>query len=191
MNEAALTHITEFALRALSPPTPPPPQPTTPTTTNTIQVNILRDLRHPNIVRYYDRIIDRDNTKIYIVMEYCPGGDLGAMIKRAKRERQHVDEVRAARARVSACVRVCVYVCVCVFVCMCVCVCMLCCAVLCCAVLCCAVLCCAVCVCAVLGVCVCVCVCVCVYCVCGIGVRVLRRNLHTYTQTLHCALLCV
>lgn len=40
------------------------------------EVNILRDLRHPNITRYYDRIIDKDSAKLYIVMEYCAGGDL-------------------------------------------------------------------------------------------------------------------
>ena len=50
------------------------------------QVNILRDLRHPFVVRYYDRIIDKANTKIYIVMEFCEGGDLGRVIRRAKRE---------------------------------------------------------------------------------------------------------
>ena len=40
------------------------------------EVNILHELHHPNIVKYYDRIIDKQNTKLYIVMEYCPGGDL-------------------------------------------------------------------------------------------------------------------
>lgn len=34
------------------------------------EVNLLRELKHPNIVRYYDRIIDRTNTTLYIVMEY-------------------------------------------------------------------------------------------------------------------------
>ena len=62
------------------PPLPPP------------QVNILRELRHPHIVRYYDRIIDKAATKLYIVMEYCEGGDLGAVIKKAKREGGAVEE---------------------------------------------------------------------------------------------------
>ena len=35
------------------------------------EVNLLRELRHPNIVRYHDRIIDRDNSTLYIIMEYC------------------------------------------------------------------------------------------------------------------------
>ncbi|NXM86114.1 NEK2 kinase, partial [Oenanthe oenanthe] len=44
------------------------------------EVNLLRELRHPNIVRYYDRIIDRSSTTLYIVMEYCDGGDLASLI---------------------------------------------------------------------------------------------------------------
>ena len=40
------------------------------------EVNILRDLNHPNIVRFYDRLVDKRNQKIYIIMEYCEGGDL-------------------------------------------------------------------------------------------------------------------
>lgn len=51
-----------------------------------LQVNILRDLRHPFIVRYYDRIIDKAATRLYIVMEYCEGGDLGAIIKKCRKE---------------------------------------------------------------------------------------------------------
>lgn len=35
------------------------------------EVNLLRELRHPHIVRYHDRIIDRVHSTLYIVMEYC------------------------------------------------------------------------------------------------------------------------
>jgi NIMA (never in mitosis gene a)-related kinase len=51
------------------------------------EVNLLRELKHPNIVRYYDRIIDRTNTTIYLVMEYCEGGDLSKLISKCKKER--------------------------------------------------------------------------------------------------------
>lgn len=56
------------------------------------EVNILRELRHPHIVRYLDRVIDKQATKIYIVMEYCEGGDLSQYIKRKKREGVSIDE---------------------------------------------------------------------------------------------------
>lgn len=51
------------------------------------EVNLLRELRHPNIVRYYDRIIDRTNTKLYIIMEHCEGGDLSSLITRCIKEK--------------------------------------------------------------------------------------------------------
>ena len=51
------------------------------------EVNVLRELKHPNIVRYYDRIIDRINTTIFIVMEYCERGDLGALISKHRKEK--------------------------------------------------------------------------------------------------------
>eukprot|EP00916_Digyalum_oweni_P004570 GHVL01008066.1.p1 GENE.GHVL01008066.1~~GHVL01008066.1.p1 ORF type:complete len:780 (+),score=155.61 GHVL01008066.1:94-2433(+) len=56
------------------------------------EVNILRELRHPHIVRYFDRIIDRQQTRIYIIMEYCEFGDLGTLIKRCRREGQWLNE---------------------------------------------------------------------------------------------------
>jgi len=56
------------------------------------EVNLLRELKHPNIVRYHDRIIDRGSTKIYIVMEFCEGGDLAAYILKYRKQRKFVDE---------------------------------------------------------------------------------------------------
>ena len=50
------------------------------------EVNILRELRHPNITRYYDRVIDNDRAKLFIVMEFCAGGDLAAMIRTRKKQ---------------------------------------------------------------------------------------------------------
>ena len=50
------------------------------------EVNILRDLHHRHIVRYHDRIIDRPHRRIFIVMEYCKGGDLSTLIKAAHRQ---------------------------------------------------------------------------------------------------------
>ncbi|KAM8726139.1 serine/threonine-protein kinase Nek2 [Acanthopagrus schlegelii] len=56
------------------------------------EVNLLRELKHPNIVRYYDRIIDRTNTTLYIVMEHCEGGDLSSLISRCIKERRYLEE---------------------------------------------------------------------------------------------------
>lgn len=47
------------------------------------KVNILRELRHPFIVRYYDRIVDRRRTRLHIVMEHC-STDLARVIKTSR-----------------------------------------------------------------------------------------------------------
>ncbi|OAF69849.1 hypothetical protein A3Q56_02399 [Intoshia linei] len=49
------------------------------------EVNLLRKLNHPNIVRYHDRIIDKINSKLYLIMEYCINGDLSKLINLKKK----------------------------------------------------------------------------------------------------------
>ncbi|CAG9317771.1 unnamed protein product [Blepharisma stoltei] len=68
------------------------------------EVNILREMKHPNIVRYYDRIIDKKNSTIYIVMEFCAGGDLGAIIKRNRRNNDYFNEELIWKILMQVCV---------------------------------------------------------------------------------------
>ncbi|XP_069092810.1 serine/threonine-protein kinase Nek2-like [Pleurodeles waltl] len=58
----------------------------------TAEVNLLRDLKHPNIVRYYDRIYDRAKGRLYLVMEYCEGGDLAHLIERHAKQSRYMEE---------------------------------------------------------------------------------------------------
>ena len=52
----------------------------------------MRELHHVNIVRYYDRIIDKAETRIYIVMEYCASRDLASIIKSSRENRSPLHE---------------------------------------------------------------------------------------------------
>ena len=56
------------------------------------EVNILRELNHKHVVQYYDRIVDKVAKKIYIVMEYCSGGDIGGIIRAHQANRTWADE---------------------------------------------------------------------------------------------------
>lgn len=46
----------------------------------------MRELSHPHIVKYHDRIIDKRSDKIYIIMEYCDGGDLAKLIRSCRKQ---------------------------------------------------------------------------------------------------------
>ncbi|KAJ7043564.1 kinase-like domain-containing protein [Mycena alexandri] len=56
------------------------------------EVNILKDLHHDHIVRYHDRYVDRDAGILYILMEYCGGGDLCSIIKLAAKQNRPISE---------------------------------------------------------------------------------------------------
>jgi len=42
------------------------------------EIAIIKELDHPNIVKYYETY--QNDEFLYIVMEYCPGGDLFDLI---------------------------------------------------------------------------------------------------------------
>ncbi|EIW74003.1 kinase-like protein [Coniophora puteana RWD-64-598 SS2] len=56
------------------------------------EVNILKELHHDHIVRYYDRYVDREAGILYIVMEYCGGGDLSSIIRQSQRHNRPIPE---------------------------------------------------------------------------------------------------
>ena len=43
-----------------------------------LEVNILKKLDSPNVVKYYESYEDEEY--VYLVMEYCPGGELFELI---------------------------------------------------------------------------------------------------------------
>ena len=56
------------------------------------EINCLSKLNHPNIVRYVEKIVQKEQKKIFIVMEYCENGDMAQLIKKCKAEKDFVAE---------------------------------------------------------------------------------------------------
>ncbi|KIK70729.1 hypothetical protein GYMLUDRAFT_32770 [Collybiopsis luxurians FD-317 M1] len=56
------------------------------------EVNILKELHHDNIVRYHDRYVDKEAGILYILMEYCGGGDLSMVIQQAQKHNRPIPE---------------------------------------------------------------------------------------------------
>ncbi|XP_034041961.1 serine/threonine-protein kinase Nek2-like [Thalassophryne amazonica] len=56
------------------------------------EINLLRELQHPNIVKCYDHFIDHQNKTVYIVMEYCEGGSLDSVIKDCTKQKSFLSE---------------------------------------------------------------------------------------------------
>ncbi|XP_039286890.1 serine/threonine-protein kinase Nek2 [Nilaparvata lugens] len=56
------------------------------------EVNVLSGLKHPNIVQYYSRIIHKKTTTLYIIMEYCEGGDLASIVVSCKKNKKPIEE---------------------------------------------------------------------------------------------------
>lgn len=56
------------------------------------ELQILKALRHPNIVAYHEKDHIKASSDLHIYMEYCEEGDLGRRIKDLKRTGQNADE---------------------------------------------------------------------------------------------------
>lgn len=56
------------------------------------ELDILKTLRHPNVVQYYSREHIKSSHDIHLYMEYCGNGDLGGYIKKLKDRNTYADE---------------------------------------------------------------------------------------------------
>ncbi|CAK7900338.1 hypothetical protein CAAN1_23S02520 [[Candida] anglica] len=56
------------------------------------ELRILRELNHPNIVKYYAHDHIPEKSSIHIYMEYCDGGDLASVVSNFKKNREVVPE---------------------------------------------------------------------------------------------------
>lgn len=56
------------------------------------ELSILKSLRHPNIVAYYEREHIKSSQELHIYMEYCEQGDLGRRIRELKQANQLASE---------------------------------------------------------------------------------------------------
>lgn len=56
------------------------------------EVNIMRSMKDENIVRYHQRVIDKEKGRLYIIMEYCQNGDLKAIIEKHKKSKEPIEE---------------------------------------------------------------------------------------------------
>ncbi|XP_020808802.1 serine/threonine-protein kinase Nek2-like [Drosophila serrata] len=57
-----------------------------------LELTILRELQHPNIVQYFHHFDNRVVQVLHIVMECCAGGDLAQLVERARTQRRRLEE---------------------------------------------------------------------------------------------------
>lgn len=51
------------------------------------EVDVLRNMNHPYIVKYYGHILDKKTLTLYIITEYCKEGDLQSLIRKNRMNR--------------------------------------------------------------------------------------------------------
>jgi NIMA (never in mitosis gene a)-related kinase len=67
------------------------------------EVHILMELKHENIVRCYDKFVDKKNKAIYLVMEALSGGDLSQLISSYRNTNEAAEEKREKSQRSTDC----------------------------------------------------------------------------------------
>lgn len=101
-----------FVWKAINYASPLPENATTTPTTNALPLHIrqlvadiqrLKQLVHPNIVRYYKHIDHVDTARLYVIMECCDGDSLSSLIGKCRRQRQHIEESFVWRCVVQLC----------------------------------------------------------------------------------------
>ncbi|GAB6021718.1 Serine/threonine-protein kinase Nek7 [Chamberlinius hualienensis] len=56
------------------------------------EVNLIRQLDHPHVIKYYGRFINQAEGFFYILTEYCEGGDLAEYIRQTRKNNKAIDE---------------------------------------------------------------------------------------------------
>lgn len=56
------------------------------------EVQLLQTLRHPGIVKFFGKVHDPCSAHLYLLMEYCDGGDLGRYLDHTVRKGFYIPE---------------------------------------------------------------------------------------------------
>mmetsp|Transcript_19644 Transcript_19644/g.36202 ORF Transcript_19644/g.36202 Transcript_19644/m.36202 type:complete len:335 (-) Transcript_19644:2598-3602(-) len=56
------------------------------------EASLLKELKHPNIVKCIEHIVDSPRSTIYIVMEHCTGGDLDGLLRACRKKHDFIAE---------------------------------------------------------------------------------------------------
>ncbi|GMI48859.1 hypothetical protein TrCOL_g6001 [Triparma columacea] len=56
------------------------------------EIRFLSSVKHPYVVGFLEAFLDRGDTELCIIMEYCSYGDLAEKVERYKKRRQYIDE---------------------------------------------------------------------------------------------------
>lgn len=58
------------------------------------EAKILSQLKHPHIVSYHESFFDPYEEFLYIIQDYCDGGNMDDKIKEAARKKKHFEEAQ-------------------------------------------------------------------------------------------------